>query len=134
MLNKINGIYKGGKIMINNVTLTGRLTAEPEIRYTSNGTPVTTFTLAVNRNFESEQEADFIRMIAWNKRAEIIADYLTKGSLIGVEGSIRTRSWEDEDGEWHNITEVEVRQLTFLEYKKNSDEKTNKSKKKTKRK
>lgn len=120
--------------MINNVTLTGRLTAEPEIRYTSNGTPVTTFTLAVNRNFESEQEADFIRMIAWNKRAEIIADYLTKGSLIGVEGSIRTRSWEDEDGEWHNITEVEVRQLTFLESKKSADEKTkNKTKKKTKR-
>ena len=117
--------------MINNVTLTGRLTAEPEIRYTSNGTPVTTFTLAVNRNFESEQEADFIRMIAWNKRAEIIADYLTKGSLIGVEGSIRTRSWEDEDGEWHNITEVEVRQLTFLEYRKNDEENT---KKKTKKK
>lgn len=117
--------------MINNVVLTGRLTADPEIRYTSNGTPVTTFTLAVNRNFESEQEADFIRMIAWNKRAEIIADYLTKGSLIGVEGAIRTRSWEDEDGEWHNITEVEIRQLTFLEYRKNDEENT---KKKTKKK
>ena len=87
--------------MINRVVLVGRLTKDPELRYTPNGIPVSTFTLAVNRTFtnrQGEREADFINCVVWRKQAENVANYLRKGSLAGVEGRIQTRSYEAQDG------------------------------------
>lgn len=109
--------------MINNVSLTGRLTRDPELKYTGSGTAVTNFNLAVNRTFKNangEREADFIMCQAWRKTAELIAESLHKGSLIGVEGRIQTRNYQDNDGKTVYITEVVVDNLTFLESKAQS--------------
>ena len=109
--------------MINNVSLTGRLTRDPELKYTnSSNTPVLSFTLAVNRNFKNKQgdvEADFISCIAWGKSAENISKFFQKGSLIGIEGRIQTRTYDDKDGKRVYLTEVNVGQFSFLEAKKN---------------
>lgn len=109
--------------MINNVSLTGRLTRDPELKYTNgSNTPVLSFTLAVNRNFKNKQgdvEADFINCVAWNKAAENISNYFQKGSLIGIEGSIQTRTYDDKDGKRVYLTEVYVKTFSFLEAKKN---------------
>lgn len=109
--------------MINNVSLTGRLTRDPELKYTGSGTAVTNFNLAVNRTFKNangERETDFIMCQAWRKTAEIIANNLNKGSLIGVEGRIQTRNYQDNDGKTVYITEVVVETVTFLESKAES--------------
>ncbi len=106
--------------MINTVALTGRLTRDPELNYTGNGIAVVNFRLAVNRSFKNangEREADFINCQAWRKTAEIISENLNKGSLIGVEGRIQTRNYQDNDGKTIYITEVVVDNLTFLESK-----------------
>jgi single-strand DNA-binding protein len=110
--------------MINNVSLTGRLTKDAELRYTSNGNAVANFTLAVNRKFKSEgqPEADFINCVIWNKAAETLVNFTGKGSLIGVEGNIQTRSWEGEDGKNRYVTEVYVNNFIFLESKKETEE------------
>lgn len=103
--------------MINNTTLVGRLTKNPDLRYTGNGTAVAGFTLAVNRNFtkkDGEQEADFINCVIWRKPAETLANYAKKGSLIGVVGRIQTRSY-DKDGQRVYVTEVVVDNFQFLE-------------------
>lgn len=103
--------------MINNVTLVGRLTKAPDLRYTGNGTAVAGFTLAVNRNFtkkDGEQDADFINCVIWRKPAETLANYAKKGSLIGVVGRIQTRSY-DKDGQRVYVTEVVVDNFQFLE-------------------
>ena len=109
--------------MINNVSLTGRLTRDPELKYTNGSNiPVLSFTLAVNRNFKNKQgdvEADFINCVAWNKAAENISNYFQKGSLIGIEGSIQTRTYDDKDGKRVYLTEVYVKSFSFLESKKN---------------
>ena len=87
--------------MINRVVLVGRLTKDPELKYTQTGIAVTRFTLAVNRAFQSasgEREADFISCVAWRKQAENIANFLKKGSLAGVDGRIQTGSFEGQDG------------------------------------
>lgn len=107
--------------MINNVVLTGRLTREPDVRSTQSGTPVVNFNLAVDRagkGQNGEQQTDFIQCVAWQKTAEIIAQHVHKGSLIGVEGSIQTRNYENSQGQRVYITEVLVRRLTFLESKR----------------
>ena len=111
--------------MINNVSLTGRLTKDVEIRYTQNGNAVAGFTLAVNRKFKSEgqPEADFINCVIWNKSAETLANYCTKGSLIGVEGNIQTRNYENAEGNTVWVTEVYANSFTFLESKKDESEK-----------
>ena len=110
-------------IVINNVSLTGRLTRDPELKYTNGSNiPVLSFTLAVNRNFKNKQgdvEADFINCVAWNKAAENISNYFQKGSLIGIEGSIQTRTYDDKDGKRVYLTEVYVKSFSFLEAKKN---------------
>ncbi|KEK11021.1 hypothetical protein EP18_13675, partial [Lysinibacillus sphaericus] len=83
--------------MINRVVLVGRLTKDPELRYTPNGIAATRFTVAVNRSFSNQQgerEADFINCVAWRKQAENLANFMRKGSLIGVEGRIQTGSYE----------------------------------------
>ena len=112
--------------MMNRVVLVGRLTKDPELRYTPNGVAVCTFTLAVNRPFtnqQGERDADFINCVAWRKTAENLANYQKKGNLIGIDGWIQTRSYEGNDGKRRYITEVIAESVQFLEPKK--DEKTN---------
>lgn len=114
--------------MINNVSLTGRLTRDPELKYTGNGIAVVSFNLAVNRSFTNvngEREADFINCQAWRKTAELIAENLNKGSLIGVEGRIQTRNYQNNDGKTVYITEVVVDNLTFLESKNSNNQNNN---------
>ncbi|MGG3628721.1 single-stranded DNA-binding protein [Bacillus licheniformis] len=109
--------------MMNNVSLVGRLTRDPELKYTPGGNPVVNFTLAVNRTFtnqQGERQADFINCQAWDKKAENIANYQRKGSLIGVSGRLQTSSYE-KDGTRFYKTEVVVETAEFLEPKnKNS--------------
>lgn len=104
--------------MLNRVVLVGRLTRDPELRYTPNGVAVTNFTLAVNRTFsnkQGEREADFINCVVWQKPAENVANYLKKGSLAGVDGRIQTRSYDNNEGRKVFITEVVAESVQFLE-------------------
>ena len=106
--------------MINRVVLVGRLTKDPELRYTSSNIPVSKFTLAVNRTFagpSGEREADFIQCVVWRKQAENLARFVRKGSLIGVEGRIQTGSYDDKDGIRKYTTEVIGDSVQFLEPK-----------------
>jgi single-strand DNA-binding protein len=105
--------------MINNVTLVGRLTKEPELKYTPSGVAVANFTLAVNRPFKTngENEADFINITVWRKPAENAANFLKKGSLAGVTGSIQTRNYEGSDGKRVYVTEVVADRVQFLDSK-----------------
>lgn len=108
---------------MNNVCLIGRLTKDPELHYTPNsGTPVCNFTLAVDRRFKSEgqPEVDFINIIAWNKTAEFIAKWFSKGLRVFVVGRIQTRSWTDNDNKKHFVTEVIAEQVGFADGKKNN--------------
>lgn len=107
--------------MINNITLVGRLTKDPDMKYTGNGTAVATFTLAVNRNFTNqsgEREADFINCVIWRKPAETLANYAKKGVLIGVTGRIQTRSYDNQQGQKVYVTEVIADNFQLLESKK----------------
>lgn len=107
--------------MINNVVLVGRLTKDPDLKYTGNGTAVATFTLAVNRNFTNqsgEREADFINCVIWRKPAETLANYAKKGVLIGVTGRIQTRSYDNQQGQKVYVTEVIADNFQLLESKK----------------
>lgn len=100
------------------MTLTGRMTKDIELKYTQAGKAVASFSLAVNRNFTNAQgnrEADFINCVSWGKTAETMANYLKKGSLIGVVGRIQTRNYENQQGQRVYITEVLVTEFTFLE-------------------
>lgn len=111
--------------MINNVVLVGRLTKDADLRYTSNGTAVSSFTLAVNRQFTTksgEREADFINCVAWRKTAETLANFTKKGSLVGVEGRIQTRSYDNQQGQKVYVTEVVVDQFSMLEPKSVTDQ------------
>ena len=104
--------------MINRVVLVGRLTKDPELKYTQTGIAVTRFTLAVNRAFQNaagEREADFISCVAWRKQAENVANFLKKGSLVGVDGRIQTGSFEGTDGKRVYTTEVVADSVQFLE-------------------
>ncbi|MBS4207153.1 single-stranded DNA-binding protein [Bacillus sp. FJAT-50079] len=104
--------------MMNRVVLVGRLTKDPDLRYTPNGVPVATFTLAVNRTFSNQQgerEADFINCVIWRRPAENVANYLKKGSLAGVDGRIQTRNYEGQDGKRVYVTEVVADSVQFLE-------------------
>lgn len=103
--------------MINTVALTGRLTADPELKHTSNGIAVVSFCVAVNRRFK-DQQADFINCVAWRQTAEFICKYFVKGQMIGLEGSIQTCNYTDQDGNKRNATEVLVENASFCESKK----------------
>lgn len=105
--------------MINRVVLIGRLTKDPVLRKTLNDKSVVQFTLACNRNVskDGEQNVDFINCIAWNKVAELMVQYLHKGSLIGIDGRIQTRNYQDKSGRTVYLTEVVVEQQQFLEPK-----------------
>ena len=104
--------------MINRVVLTGRLTRDVDLRYTQGGAAVATFTLAVDRRFTNksgEREADFISCVIWRKSAENFANFFHKGSLVGIEGRIQTRNYENQQGQRVYVTEVVVEDFSFLE-------------------
>lgn len=108
---------------MNRVCLTGRPTADLELRYNNSNIAYTRFNLAVNRSFKNERgeiQADFISCVAWRERAEMICEHLRKGSLIGLEGRIQTGSYEDKDGNRRYMTDIIVENITFLESKKDS--------------
>ncbi len=104
--------------MLNKVVLIGRLIKDPDLRYTTNGVPVTRFTLAVNRNFtnsQGEREADFIPIQTWRGTAENCAKYLSKGRMVAVAGRIQTGSYE-QDGQRRYTWEVVADEVQFLEW------------------
>ena len=112
---------------LNKVVLCGRLTADPELKQTQSGIPVVTFTLAVNRRFQSRsadaaggQQADFISVVAWRQTAEFISKYFKKGSALCVTGSIQTRSWQDSQGQKRYSTEVVVDEAMFVDSRNES--------------
>nr|DAT15984.1 MAG TPA: Single strand binding protein [Caudoviricetes sp.] len=111
--------------MINNVTLTGRLTKAINLKYTQSGKAIGSFTLAVNRNYKDangNKQVDFIRCLAWGKVGELLDQYCGKGSLIGIVGQIQTRNYENDQNQKVYLTEVNVREITFLETRKESQE------------
>lgn len=104
--------------MINRVVLVGRLTKDPELKYTQSGVAVCRFTLAVNRTFtnqEGQREADFVNCVTWRKQAENTANFLRKGSLTGIEGRIQTSNFDGKDGNRVFMTEVVADSVQFLE-------------------
>src|SRR5699024_4941136 len=110
--------------MMNRVVLVGRLTRDPDLRYTPNGVAVANFTIACNRPFrnqQGEQEADFINCVVWRRAAENLANYMKKGSLIGVDGRLQSRSYEGQDGKMVYVTEVVADNIQFLESRGSSE-------------
>ena len=106
--------------MLNNVSLVGRTTRDVELRYTPSNVAVATFTLAVNRNFKSEngeRETDFINCVMWRQQAENLANWAKKGALIGITGRIQTRSYDNQQGQRVYVTEVVAEQFQLLESK-----------------
>ena len=107
---------------------TGRLTRDPDVKNTTNGKTVATFTLAVDRRFknaEGQKEADSIPVVFWGKLAELVGQYLSKGSKIGVTGRIATRSYDAADGQRRYVTEVVADEITFLSSKKDGGSNAN---------
>lgn len=107
--------------MINQVTLVGRLTKDPELRYTTEGKAVSNVTIAVNRPFrnkEGEHEADFVQCTLWKKTAENTAQYCRRGSIIGITGRIQTRHYENQEGKKVYVTEVVAEMVQFVGPKK----------------
>lgn len=107
--------------MLNHIVIMGRLTAAPELRYTQQNTPVASFTLAVDRDFQSggsERQTDFIPCVAWRKTAEFVSKYFTKGSMAVVSGRLQLRDWTDKDGNKRRTAEVVAANIYFGESKK----------------
>lgn len=112
--------------MINRSVLVGRLTRDPDLKYTASGTAVAQFTLAVNRQFKNqetgEREADFVNCVIWRKAAENFANFTHKGSLVGIDGRIQTRNYENQQGQRVYVTEVVVENFSLLEPKSESNQ------------
>ena len=106
--------------MLNNIILMGRLTRDPELRYTQNQTPVASFTLAVDRDFSKgeEKQTDFIDIVAWRQTAEFVSKYFSKGSMAVVQGRLQLRDWTDKDGAKRRSAEVVADRVYFGEAKK----------------
>lgn len=105
---------------MNKVFLIGRLTRDPELRYTGSNIPVATFSLAVNRNFANqsgEREADFINIVVWRKQAENVKNYIGQGSQVAIDGRIQTRNYDDQNGQKRYVTEVVADNIQFLDTK-----------------
>ena len=105
---------------LNKVMIIGNLGSDPEMRFTPNGNPVTSFSIATNRIYttaegERKQETEWFTVVAWNKLAEQCNQFLTKGRLIYAEGRLRTRTWESQDGQKHYRTEIIANRVTFLD-------------------
>lgn len=114
--------------MINRVVLTGRLTRDPELKNTQSGLAVSTFTLAVNRqytNSQGERGADFISCVIWRKAAENFCNFTSKGSLVGIDGRIQTRTYDGQNGQKVYVTEVVVDSFSLLESKKDRQNNAN---------
>ena len=111
--------------MINKVVLMGRLVKDPELRYTNEGTPVCNFRIAIDNNYGAEKTTDFINVVAWNKTAEFISKYFSKGKMIIVCGRITSRSWEGSDGKKNYVTEVVASEVNFGETKTNAESENN---------
>ena len=115
---------------MNKVVLIGRLTRDPELRYTGSNLPVATFAIAVNRPFSNqsgEREADFINIVVWRKQAENCKNYLTQGSQVAIEGRIQTRNYDDPNGQRRYITEVIADNVEFLGSRNSSTNSNNMS-------
>ena len=113
--------------MLNRAVLIGRLARDPELRYTTNGTPVASFSLAVERPFTNqngERDVDFIDIVVWNKLAETCANHLGKGRLIAAEGRIQTRSYDDKNGVRRKVVEVVAENVRFLDWPKDDNQKS----------
>ncbi len=112
--------------MLNKVILIGRLTKDPELKYTpANGVAVATFTLAVDRPFtnqQGEREADFIPIVTWRKQAENVANFITKGRLVAVSGRIQVRTYDDKNGNKRWVTEVVADEVKFLDKSKDGQQ------------
>lgn len=109
--------------MLNNVVLIGRLTKDPELRYTPNNVAVATFNLAVNRRFKNNEgvhEADFINCVMWNKSAENLSNWIKKGNMIAITGRIQTRNYENQNGQRVYVTEVVAETFQNLEKRDNT--------------
>lgn len=109
---------------MNRVILVGRITKDPELRRTNSDIPYCFFTLAVNRRYHNkngEKQTDFINCVAWRQTAELLARYITKGSQIGVEGQIQTRTYDEPTGNRRYITEVVCDSITFLDTRRQAD-------------
>ena len=116
--------------MLNRVVLIGRLTKDPELRYTPNGVAITNFTLAVERNFKNaqgEKETDFFNCSTFKQLAELCAEYLSKGKLASIDGRIQIRTYNDKDGQKHWVTEIIGESVQFLSPKDQSDSPSNNS-------
>ena len=115
--------------MINRAVLTGRLTKDPELRTTQSGLSVVSFNLAVDRQYTNSQgkrDADFISCVIWRKAAENFCNFTSKGSLVGIDGRIQTRNYDDKDGKRVYVTEVVVDNFALLESKKDRQNNNNK--------
>ena len=121
-------LSKGGKKMINRAVLTGRLTKDPELRTTQSGLSVASFNLAVDRPFKDNNGnygADFISCVIWRKAAENFCNFTSKGSLVGIDGRIQTRNYDDNDGKKVYVTEIVVDNFALLESKKDHQNNNN---------
>ena len=111
--------------MLNHIVIMGRLTRDPELRRTTSGLAVTSFTVAVDRDFgkneNGEKETDFIDCVAWRQTGEFVSKYFTKGSMAVVSGRLQIRSWTDKDGNKRRTAEVVVDNVYFGDSKRNSD-------------
>ncbi|WP_226392904.1 single-stranded DNA-binding protein [Ructibacterium gallinarum] len=107
--------------MINKAILMGRLTRDPELRHTSSGTPVCSFSIAIDNGYGDKRQTDFINCVAWNKTAEFVSNYFSKGKMIIVIGRIATRTWEGQDGKKNYATEVVASEVSFGESKRSQD-------------
>jgi len=114
-------------VSINRVLLSGRLTRDPELRYTPSGVAVMTFSLALNRRYKDQsgewkEEVSFVNVVAWQRQAELASEYLKKGSAIFVEGRLQSRSWETSEGQKRSVLEVRAERLQFLDRLKREEE------------
>lgn len=109
---------------MNTIIIMGRLTADPELRQTQSGLSVTSFTVAVDRSFVKqgeERQTDFINVVAWNKTAEFVSKWFTKGQMIAVQGSLQIRSYEDKEGKKRTAAEVIANNVSFCGSKQQKD-------------
>ena len=110
--------------MLNRIVLMGRLTRDPELRHTPNGTAVTSFTIAVDRDFKGqggEKETDFIDIVAWRNTAEFVSKYFSKGRMAVVEGRLQIRDWKDKEGNNRRSAEVVADNVYFGDSKRDGD-------------
>lgn len=109
--------------MLNRIVIVGRLARDPEMRYTPNGKAVATFTLAFDSGFnaaQGERETSFVRVVTWEKLADRCANYLTKGRMVAIDGKLRIRSYDNQEGQRVNVTEVVAQDVRFLDKGKES--------------